>query len=80
MNKPLEDFDWKTQRSAINPDVWHSKGLDDSTVVAIRRALVLAEKISKLNPNAQEIGAGMLAQIVFESCAILNKEPPEIIR
>ncbi len=73
MNEPLNDFNWKTQRSAIDPETWHSKGLDEKTVVSIRRALVLADKIAKLNKGCGEIDEGMLNQIIDEARAIIGK-------
>lgn len=74
MNEPLNDFDWKTQRSAIDPDVWHSKGLDDKTVLSIRRALVLADKVASLNENAGEIGEGMLRNLVSDARGVFNQD------
>ena len=74
MSEPLNDFNWKTQRIAIDPDVWHSKGLDDKTVIAVRRALVLAEKVASLNENAGEIGEGMLRNLVSDARGVFNQD------
>lgn len=80
MNEPLNDFNWKTQRSAIDPDVWHSKGLDDKTVVAIRRALALADKVASLNENAGEIGEGMLRNLVSDARGVFNPDARNKLR